>query len=354
MKQLQIIAVLCFGIVMISSCDKKKTDNFDRTTLLTNLYSNVIVPNYTIFQSSADSLKVSADAFLVNPDTVTLNALKATYVKTYLHFQAVEFLNFTQTSDLRNELNSFPPDTTQINSNIASGTYNLSAVNNIRAKGFPAIDYLLFAKDAASTVSSFSNASQKTYLSDIVTEIRDKAKAANDEWSGLQNNFVSASGTDVGSSVGMLVNNLSFASERNRRERTGNLLGYVGVIQGGVLKPEAAEAYYSGKSKKLLIENLQQLKNVFEGGNGTGLDDYLNSLGADYNGTPLATEISVQFNKAIAAAEAIPVEFSEAVTSHNSSMETLFLEQKKLVVLIKVDMSSHLGVIINYSDNDGD
>lgn len=353
MKQIQIIAVCC-GIILLSACDKKKSDDFDRTALLTNLYSNVIVPNYITFQTSADALKVSADTFLANPNTATLNALKTAYTQTYIHFQSVEFLSFTQVSDLRNDLNSFPPDTAQINNNIATGTYNLSSVNNIRAKGFPAIDYLLFSQDAASSVSSFSNASRKTYLNDIVTEIHDKAKAANDEWNSIQNTFVSASGTDAGSSVGMLVNDLSFAVERNRRERTGNALGYVGVIQGGVLKPEAVEAYYSGQSKALLIENLQQLKTVFEGGSGIGFDDYLNNLGADYNGTPLATEISVQFDKTIAAAEAIPVKLSEAVSSNNAAVEALFLEQKKLVVLIKVDMSSNLGVIINYSDNDGD
>nr|MBP7390367.1 hypothetical protein [Chitinophagales bacterium] len=77
-------------------------------------------------------------------------------------------------------------------------------------------------------------------------------------------------------------------------------------------------------------------------------------IGADYNGTPLSTEIFNQFERTILAAQNVPVKFSDAVSSHNAEMQTLFLELKKLVVLIKVDMSSQLGVVINYSDNDGD
>ncbi len=152
----------------------------------------------------------------------------------------------------------------------------------------------------------------------------------------------------------MLVNDLSFELERNRRERVGNALGYIGVVSGGVLLPSAVEGFYSESSKELLIENLQQMKLLYTGGSGIGFDDYLSEIGADYNGTPLSTEIFNQFERTILAAQNVPVKFSDAVSSHNDEMQTLFLELKKLVVLIKVDMSSQLGVVINYSDNDGD
>jgi hypothetical protein len=91
----------------------------------------------------------------------------------------------------------------------------------------------------------------------LVTEISDKAAVAFNGWSNFEADFTTANGTDIGSSVGMLVNDLSFELERNRRERVGNALGYIGVVSGGVLLPSAVEGFYSESSKVLLIENLQ-------------------------------------------------------------------------------------------------
>ena len=348
-------AIVCCCILFVCGCVPKKKDDFNRTALLTNLYNSNIAPGYISFFTSTEALKASADAFLLNPDNTKLDSLKTAFLLAYKNFQAVEMYDFTASGDMRNALNSFPTDTTQINSNIISGVYDLNTANNIRAKGFPAVDFILFGKSSADVVATFTSSPQsKQYLNDIVQEIRNKAGAAVAGWNSFETDFVNASGTDVGSSVGMLVNDLSFAAERNRRERVGNPLGYIGIISGGVVLPDAVEAYHCNYSKELLIENLQKLKSLYEGGAGTGFDDYLNHIGADYNGTPLATEISNQFNRTILAAQNIPVALSVAVTSNNAEMQTLFLELKKLVVLLKVDMSSQLGVIINYSDNDGD
>lgn len=353
MKSLKVFTACCC-LLFFSACVNKKKDDFNRTALLNNAYSNIILPGYNNFQTSATAFKGAADAFLLSPDAAKLDSVKAAFLVAYKNFQEVEVYDFTPSADLRNALNSFPADTQQISSNILSGSYNLNAVNNIRAKGLPAIDYLLFAKTANEVVADFSSTNRKQYLADLVNEINTKATEAAANWATFQTTFVNASGTDVGSSVGMLVNDMSFEMERNRRERVGNALGYIGVILGGNIAPDALEAYYSNYSKELLIENLQQLKTLYEGGSGIGFDDYLNHLGADYNGTPLSTEISNQFNKTTLAAQNVPVDFSAALISHNSEMQTLFLELKKLVVLLKVDMSSQLGVIINYSDNDGD
>jgi hypothetical protein len=267
--------------------------------------------------------------------------------------------DFPVSQDMRNGLNSFPADTLQILNNITSGSYDLNTVNNLRAKGFPALDYLLFGKTPQQVVDLFTTDAdapkRKQYLNDVLLQIQTKSAAAYNEWNNTYiSTFIAASGTDVGSSVGMLVNDLSFESERNRRDRVGNALGYIGVIAGGVLLPASVEAYYSGYSKELLIENLQQLKKLYQGGSSSGFDDYLEYLKADYNGTPLSIEISNQFDKTILAAQNVPVVFSTAVSTNNAEMQTLFLELKRLTVLLKVDMSSQLGVVINYSDNDGD
>jgi predicted lipoprotein len=346
--------VVCCCIALLGSCKTGSKDDYNRKALLGNLYTNIITPRFETFHTSVEALKASADAFVLSPGVAKLDSLKGAYYTAYKAFQAVEVYTFVPSMDLVTALNSFVPDTLQINNNIQSGSYNLSAVNNIRAKGFPAVDFLLFGNNESEVVSAFASANRKQYLSDIIQEIRDKATSSANGWGNFEADFVNASGTDVGSSVGMLVNDLSFDIERCRKERVGNALGYVGVVSTGIVVPDAVEAFYSNHSKELLIENLQQLKLLYEGGNGQGFDDYLSRLGADYYGTPLATAISNQFEKTIQAAQNVPGTFSVAVSTNNAEMQTLFLELKKLTVMIKVDMSSQLGVIINYSDNDGD
>jgi predicted lipoprotein len=358
MKKLPALTFVACSLLLFSACKEKNKDKFDRAALLNNLYSELITPSFNQLKISADGLNTKANSFNTNPNLQTLDSLKVALLNTYIVFQSVEVYDLTPSSGLRNNLNSFPPDTNQINSNILSGSYDLNTANNIRAKGFPALDYLLFGKNAIEVTTLFStdvNANKrKQYLLDVVNEIKTKSETASTAWSGYQQTFVNASGTDVGSSVGMLVNDLSFSTERCRRERVGNSLGYIGIISSGNVSANTLEAYYSNYSKQLLIENLTALKKVYSGSNGIGFDDYLNSINADYNGQPLATEISEQFDRTISIAENIPVDFSTALTSHQAQMESLFIELKRLTVLLKVDMSSQLGVIINYSDNDGD
>ncbi|HLP18942.1 MAG TPA: imelysin family protein [Chitinophagales bacterium] len=353
------IALPVLILLAAQGCVEKNKDNFDRTAMLSNLGNSIIAPAYTTLAANTLALQNQANTFIAAPGVASLDSLKQSYINAYVKYQAVEIYDFTPSQYMRNSFNSFPADTNQINNNIVTGVYDLSTANNVQAKGFPALDYLLYSKTAAEVVALFATdvnaAKRKQYLADIVSELNTKAAAASAGWSGdYLNTFIQASGTDVGSSTGMLVNDLSMELERNRRERVGNSLGYVGIVSGGAISPYSLEAFYAAYSKELLIENLQQMKILYQGGTGTGFDDYLNQIGADYNGTPLATEITNQFDKTILAAQNIPVDFATALTTNKPQMETLFLEIKRLVVLVKVDMSSNLGVVINYADNDGD
>jgi predicted lipoprotein len=345
-------------LFLLNGCKPKDGgDKFDRAGMLTNLGNNVIVPAHQQFNIAAAALKTKKNSFIGNPSSLTLDSLKASFLSAYTAYMKVETYSFTASGEMRN-LNVFVTDTTQINTNISTGTYNLTAANNIQAKGFPAIDYLLFGRSSNDIINLFTtdvNAAKRIqYLNDITNEIETVAGNVASSWNSSLTQFTSASGTDVGSSVGMLVNDLSFEMERCRRERVGNSLGYIGFISSGNIAPYLVEAYHSVYSKELLAENLRQLKTLYEGGSGSGFDDYLTYLNAEYNGQPLAPAISNQFDLVIQKTEAIPVGFSTALTTNKPEMESLFLELKKLTVMLKVDMSSQLGVIINYSDNDGD
>lgn len=342
-------------LVGLAACQPSTKDKFDRTAMLTALYDDLIQPDYNEVVAVAQNLKNKQVEFLANVNLTSLNDLKSAYTSAYITFQKIEVYSFSTERELRTTLNSFPADTTQILSNLSSGTYNLEAVNNIRAKGFPALDFLLYGKDEAATLTAFSTqTNRQNYLANVVDDVVARINQANTVWAIQRQAFVNASGTDVGSSLGILVNDISLSLEFCRRERVGNALGYVGIIFSGVKAPEKLEAIYSRQSKEVLIAHLQHLRKIYSNGNQLSFDDYLDYLNAQYNGTPLSNTIANQFDVAIQAAQNVPSDFETALSAHPAEMETLFLELKKLVVLVKVDMSSSLGVIINYSDNDGD
>jgi len=349
--------LLAFSILLItiSSC-KEKNKEFDRAPLLENIGNNVIIPSYKTAHEKALALKVAVADFNNWPDPQKLPALRNTFKEAYAAWQAVEVYDFAKGTAQAYSLNSFPADSAKIRANALTGNYNLQAAANLNAKGFAALDFMLFSKsdnDLVNLIIDFPTAKQ--YLQDIADDISTNITATYDDWNTAHiNTFTSATGLDIGGSIGILCNSWAQMTERTRRERVGNSLGYVGFISSGVINEKLLEGFYSNTSKELLIANLQAGKNLFTGVAGIGFDDYPQVKEATFQGVPLNEEISNQFDKCITAANAINTDFKTALVNDKPKMETLFLELKKLTVLIKVDMASAIGVTINYTDNDGD
>jgi predicted lipoprotein len=72
------------------------------------------------------------------------------------------------------------------------------------------------------------------------------------------------------------------------------------------------------------------------------------------SGSDLDNKIQTQFETVLDLASDLQSPIDVLVDSAPEQLEALYLEMKKLVVLIKVDMPSRLGVLITYNDNDGD
>ena len=154
MKYIHAAAVL---LILLSGCKPKDGgDKFDRTAILTNLGNNIILPAHQAFSASAAELELKKDSFTANPSSVTLDSLKAAFLSAYTSYMKVETYSFTASGEIRN-MNVFVTDTAQINTNISTGAYNLSAANNIQAKGFPAIDYLLFSRSSNEIINLFTS-----------------------------------------------------------------------------------------------------------------------------------------------------------------------------------------------------
>lgn len=350
--------------ILLLSCGKKnkKSDpepvaSFDKQAMLTNMADNVILPNYNAFKISLDSL-ISAYNVFKSSDAVTdFQRVKQQFQTAYLNYQKIDLFEFgpAETVNVRMNFNVFPTDSAQIKTNIASNSYDLEAALNLDAKGFPALDYLFFGnnKPENSVVAGFtSSPNQKAYVSAILNNMFTRINVIINSWnSSYRTAFINSLGTDVGSSIGFLINQMNFELDYLKNAKIGTPLGKKTL---GIAIPDKCEAYYSARSIEYALETLTLVQRTYSGGYGSGFDDYLDHLKADYNGVPLTTQINNQFNAARNKLTAITGPLSTAVVSNVSQVDAAYLEIVKLLVLLKTDVPSHLGVIITYQDGDGD
>jgi len=369
MKKVLSINLLLFLAIFLFECKPKKDKDpdedpatvFDKQAMLTNYADNLIMPSYNSFKVSLDSLINVYDAFKISGSLIDLQVVKQKFQTAYIKYQRCDLFEFgpAETHIIRSSLNVFPTDSVQINSNIALGTYNLSVIANLDAKGFPALEFLFYGNGASenSILGLFSNTNRKQYVSDLLTEMSTKINSVVSSWSSsYRNTFINSLNTDVGSSIGFLVNQLNFQLDYLKNAKIGIPLGKKSL---GVAVPTSCEAYYTAYSVSYAKETLNLIENAYlgrsvSGSNGKGFDDYLAHLDAKYNGGSLNDAINTQFAIAKTKLSAVPDPLSTQVTANAAVVDAAYVELVKLLVLLKTDMPSSLGVVITYQDGDGD
>lgn len=365
-------ALAISAFVLIGSCSKSgsgsgpanggdKGSSFDRKGMLTNLSANIIIPAYTSYQTTTINLDAAVTAFNAAPDAAKLTALQDAFKIAYKQWQATSEFDFGPASDasFRANTNTYPTDLNQISSNINSGTYNPALLANLSAKGLPALDYLLFGTGADNTAiliqytTDANAAKRKTYLAALSAELKTNAAKILTSWNGAyKTTFLNATGTDVGSSAGQLINQLVFDYEVLKNYEIGIPAG---IQSAGTVLPQKVQAYYSKISVQLALLHLQALLDIYTGKDGLGLDDYLISANAKYSdGTSLNDTILKQFTAAKTKLLALTDPLSDNINNNRAAVTSTYTELQKLTVLLKTDMTSSLGILITYGDNDGD
>jgi len=361
---LGIYCSLLAAVLIFSACnpseDEEQENSYDRQALLVNLADDVIIPAYSDLNSSVNDLSEKATTLQSDITTENVQSLRDSWKEVARKWQRVALFDFGPASQngLLSAFNLYPVSPDQINSNISSGNYNLESAQNINAIGLQALDYLLYrnGQSAAQHANCLSqNPNELQYIVDLTELMKTKCYAVHSTWSGdYRTTFIAATGTDVGSSLGLLINgSIKYFEVHLRDAKIGIPAG--ARSSSGLPIPEQSEAYYNAElSHELLIEGITAWKNMFNSGNGEGLDDYLRFLGPTFNGNPLSDEINLFFDRAIQQSEALPTPLQSALVNNQEDCLAIFDELQKLVVLLKVDMTSAMGISVTYVDNDGD
>ncbi len=343
--------------------DPGSTDNFDRGGMLTNLADNIIVPAYQDLDSKLETLEAAKNNFITTTDQSNLDNLRASWLNAYKVWQHVEMFNIGKAEEIsfHFQMNVYPTNITDIESNISSGTYDLTHSNNNDAVGFPALDYLLYGVESTDTTilekytTNTDAIKYKTYLSDLVNQMKSLTETVLNDWTGnYRDTFISSTTNTATSATNQLVNDFIFYYEKGLR---ANKIGIpVGNFSATPL-PEKVEAFYKKSiSKQLSLEALKAVQDTFNGKhyNSSSTGGSYNTYLVNLNRSDLTTLINNQFDTARQKINVLDDSFYDQINTDNIKMTQSYDALQAAVVLLKVDMLQAFNISVDFVDADGD
>ena len=356
-----------FTVCLLISCgDQKETVDMDemvdlaelRQQIATHITNDLILPAYQDLSIKAVLLQEASVAFSENMEENNLVSLRATHKDFWLSWQKASLAYFgpTVNNGLRAGLNTYPADVDKIEANIATGDYQLGSLGNQDAEGLPALDYLLNNMNDSAPLTDFTE-ERLAYINTLTTAIHDQVLTAKDDWNNgaFRETFTGtdATGTDVGSALGLIVNGIDLHFQRFVRD--GKVAIPAGLRSAGVVRPQSVEARYGKYSTQLLKTSLQAYQDYFNGtsptrNDGPSILEYLRQIDQPV----LADQINNHFTILLEKVERLDPSIAQQIEIDNEALIEVFLSMQDLVAIFKSDMASVMGISITNQDNDGD
>lgn len=366
MKRFAILITVLTGVsLFLSSCekdDKKQNASFDRAQWLAYTADEIILPLMSQLEAQANAYGASVDAFVQSPNATQLAECKEALHELRLAYNRTLTYDFGPafTHDVFNSVMVFPTDTVLVEGLVAAGSYNLESSSNVAARGFAAAEYLLLHKGESEVVSEFLTDTQRgQFLKDLKDNALSHILPMISEWKGnYRSTFVSATGTDVGSSTSLLINHWNINLELAKNAKLAIPMGKRSL---GVLYPEKVESAFARRSSELLQAQTEALAAFYEGRSeltdemGLSLKDYVSVMGSTVGNTTTASTVSQQFDNILLGwASAEGSTLYDLVSARSSELEAIYQEYQTTILHTKTEIPSLLGVSITYQDNDGD
>lgn len=360
-KKIILLVLLCsFSLSCSDDTGGNPKVEIDKKALLTNYADNLIIPAFEDLYLKSNTLNERFGELKAEYSEQKFNKVRQAFSDLRISWQYCSAYGFGPAEEvvLRQTLNTFPTDTVRIKSNIESGSYSLVTSADFKAKGFPALDYLLYNIDNQTQEAVFTDAKVLKYLEDVIIDIKTNIDYVRNGWQSYRDVFVSKTGNDAGSSLSLFINEFVKDYELAKRAKVGFPLG---VSLSDVL-PYHFEAPYSMNSSRILGFNLQSYRTIITGPTNNDLAktdnlyEYLSELSATRNDALLADVILEELDETIGLLNKMDIPFRRSLElpTEKAKIEALYKNMQESVVLLKTDMVSAMGILINYQDNDGD
>ena len=361
-----ILSSFVLGLLLLvsSCCPKPAVDGVDYNDLFVNIADNIIVPRYAVLQTELEELEEILD--LYEGTDLSLLLLQNQFKVTYRTWQKVSVFEFGPAAEysalLRANCNTFPTNSSKIEANITSTEYNLDFPSNYEAKGFPALDYLLFHTNTTDLHIELENEIRLAYLRDCIADMQDRLAGVVLAWDSYRATFIGAVGNDQNSSLSLFFNQYLYDYEKLKRDKFSLPAGFATAF-GIPLNVDVAlvEAPYSKMSFDLMNTNLLSLESIYlglgeDGFDGVGLFEKLKEYNAQSTVVDgdLAEAIKEQFVLCKSEIAAFENDLAFEIETNNVGLQEVASELQKMVPMLKNDMRSYLSVTVTLTDSDGD
>lgn len=354
MNLIKKITLATLTVLLLTACSEK---NFDRSQILKNVTNNLIIPTYENFDQTTNSLHSASQAFTENPSPETLAKLKEAWEISIKTWKQAEVYNFgpVESLVLVTAIDRWPTSERGIEQAIdefdGSDDYLVRIGSN--RKGLPAIEYLLFHDEESIIIEEFSSSDRQTYLNLLTEALTQHSATILEEWNlGYAEKFISKTGNEADSGITLLANELGYILQKVRMEK---LEIPFGAQTEGTPRLQMLESLHANISKELIRENLLSAQQTFNGGEGSGFDDYISALGIeDENGELLSEAINREYENAFRILDSIDGSLEDAILNQKPTVQELIDSINQLYIYTDIDMISQLGILTVFSDNDGD
>lgn len=351
------------ALVCLTACAPYEVDDA-RRDLLQSWGDDVLLPTYDDVYARAGELHDAAVDVCADPDQPALDAARDAWMAARGPWKRTEIFAFGPYKEeplrLGPKIDAWParPDTVD---EILADDIELTeqAVDSfgVYARGFPAIEYLLFQPDIDVLAELVATPRRCEYVVAASANLVAEVGELRDAWDPVAGDYL-AQLTGAGKTstefdtlpdaLGEVVNRMGFTAENIHVDKLGRPAG---VTSGdGTPQPELAESQFSGRSIDDVRDNLTGIDILYFGDEASlGLRGYMAKRGYYFD-----TDMRARLDAADAALTAIDGTLLEAIVDDRDAVLEAIDRVTDLQELLQTEVIPALSLTVGFNDVDGD
>jgi putative iron-regulated protein len=364
------VASVCI-LLLAATCTPVPLGEGTRRQTVRALTEQVVRPALGDAAARAAELATAVRALAGAPAQAELDAAQAAWRAARVPWKECDAFAFGPAMDARLTvaIDQFPVEPSKVEAEIA-GTAALTVeyIDTIGAdrKGFHAIEHLLFgAGDDGAVLALLTTDATAPRRRDLLTalagNLERKMRELERAWSpdgGGYAEAVAAPGAGnaeyptIKAAIDAFVNESVFLAELVADARLGKPLG---LATGGTPQPALEESGPSDNSLADMASSLRGMRAIYTGAR-SGAGSTGGGIGALVAAQSPATDREVRelFDQALAAIEAVPRPFRQAIVDRRDEVTAAYDAVKELKRILGTEVLGALGATLKFNDNDGD
>ncbi len=351
--------LLLLLLLVALGCENSDANSPDyadpRGQQLVSVYQNGVLPSHGDFVAATEALLNTTEVFSEAPSSAGLMAVQASWRVATLQWKRCEVYDFGPVGDffLATRIHRWPADTVSLEEKLLTGEpidEAFIAAKGSSVVGLAALEYLLFGDGALTALST--NPSRRAYLRATTRYLLTTARELQRRWKEAGPDFTSNSTLSTDGGQNIFTNGLIAYLDKSIRFR---LRAPLGELNGTAINPQAVETPYADLSSDCLRAGFGEWKRAYYGGaeriTDYGFDDYLLVLGNKSVG-PAINEAIERVDSQLQ--DLGDVDLNHLLLTNPVAVRALVDDLRALLVLIRVDLSSAIGVVLTVNDADGD